>query len=53
VKAGLRRARAQGETLGCSTNNAATDAAIRKALWKCDTGIRKIVTTLGVGTGTV
>ena len=30
-----------------------TEAAIRKALKKGDTGIRKIATTLGVGTGTV
>jgi bacterioferritin-associated ferredoxin len=30
-----------------------TDAAIRKALKKGDTGIRKIANTLGVGTGTV
>jgi hypothetical protein len=32
---------------------AATEAAIRKALKKGDAGIRKIATTLGVGTGTV
>jgi hypothetical protein len=31
----------------------ATEAAIRKALKKGDTGIRKIAATLGVGTGTV
>jgi DNA invertase Pin-like site-specific DNA recombinase len=53
VKAGLERARAQGKTLGRPTIGAATDAAIRKALKKGDVGIRKIATTLGVGTGTV
>ena len=53
VKAGLERARAQGKALGRPTISAATDAAIRKALKKGDTGIRKIATTLGVGTGTV
>jgi DNA invertase Pin-like site-specific DNA recombinase len=53
VKAGLERARAQGKTLGRPMISAATDAAIRKALKKGDTGIRKIATTLGVGTGTV
>jgi DNA invertase Pin-like site-specific DNA recombinase len=53
VKAGLERARAQGKTLGRPTISAATDAAIRKALKKGDAGIRKIATTLGVGTGTV
>jgi hypothetical protein len=31
----------------------ATDTAIRRALKKGDVGIRKIATTLGVGTGTV
>jgi hypothetical protein len=30
-----------------------TETAIRKALKNGDTGIRKIATTLGVGTGTV
>jgi DNA invertase Pin-like site-specific DNA recombinase len=53
VKAALERARAQGKTLGRPTIGAATDAAIRKALKKGDVGIRKIATTLGVGTGTV
>lgn len=52
IKAGLARARAQGKTLGRPTISAATDAAIRKALKKGDIGIRKIATTLGVGTGT-
>ena len=39
--------------LGRPTISTATDAAIRKALKKGDVGIRKIATTLGVGTGTV
>ena len=51
VKAGLERARAQGKTLGRPTISTATETAIRKALKKGD--IRKITTTLGVGTGTV
>ena len=53
VKAGLERARAQGKRLGRPTISRATAAAIRKALKKGDVGIRKIATTLGVGTGTV
>ncbi len=53
VKAGLVRARAQGKTLGRPMIDQKTDAAIRKALTKGDVGIRKIATTLGVGTGTV
>jgi hypothetical protein len=44
---------AQGKSLGRPTFSATTEAAIRKALKKGDTGIRKIATTLGVGTGTV
>jgi hypothetical protein len=39
--------------LGRPTISAATNAAIRKALIKGGIGIRKIATTLGVGTGTV
>ena len=53
VKAGLDRARAQGKRLGRPTIDATTENAIRKALKKGDTGIRKIATRLGVGTGTV
>jgi DNA invertase Pin-like site-specific DNA recombinase len=53
VKAGLDRARAQGKRLGRPTIDAKTNTAIRKALKKGDAGIRKIATTLGVGTGTV
>jgi len=54
VKAGLERARAQGKALDRPTISVTTEAAIRKALKKGDTGIiRKIATTLGVGTGTV
>ena len=45
--------RAQGKRLGRPTVSAATNAAIRKALKKGGIGIRKIATTLGVGTGTV
>jgi len=51
VKAGLERARAQGKTLGRPTISTATETAIRKAPKNGD--IRKIATTLGVGTGTV
>ncbi len=47
------RARAQGKRLGRPTIDATTENAIRKALKKGDTGIRKIATRLGVGTGTV
>jgi DNA invertase Pin-like site-specific DNA recombinase len=53
VKAGLDRARAEGKVLGRPTIDQATETAIRKALKKGDTGIRKIATKLGVGTGTV
>jgi hypothetical protein len=48
-----RDVRAQGKRLGRPTISAATNAAIRKALKKGGIGIRKIATTLGVGTGTV
>jgi DNA invertase Pin-like site-specific DNA recombinase len=53
VKAGLERARAQGKPLGRPMIDEKTAAAIRRALKKGDIGIRKIATTLGVGTGTV
>jgi DNA invertase Pin-like site-specific DNA recombinase len=49
----LRAERKAGQLLGRPTIRTATDAAIRKALKKGDVGIRKIATTLGVGTGTV
>jgi hypothetical protein len=39
--------------LGRPAISTAAEAAIRKALKKGDVGIRKIATTLGVGTGTV
>jgi hypothetical protein len=38
---------------GLSYHQHGDRCAIRKALKKGDTGIRKIATTLGVGTGTV
>jgi hypothetical protein len=51
---GWPRARSgRGKTLGRPTISGATDAAIRKALKKGDTGIRKIAPTLGVAAGTV
>jgi DNA invertase Pin-like site-specific DNA recombinase len=53
VLSGFEQARAQGKTLGRPTISSATDTAIRRALKKGDVGIRKIATTLGVGTGTV
>jgi DNA invertase Pin-like site-specific DNA recombinase len=53
VNAGLARARAQGKTLGRPRLDNATETAIRKALKKGDTGIRKIAEQFQVGTGTV
>jgi DNA invertase Pin-like site-specific DNA recombinase len=53
AKAGLERARAQGKTLGRPMIDEKTKTAIRKALKKGEIGIRKIATTLCVGTGTV
>jgi hypothetical protein len=53
VKVAFERGRAH-KALGRPTISTATDAAIRKALKKGDTGmIRKIAATLGVETGTV
>jgi DNA invertase Pin-like site-specific DNA recombinase len=48
-----RAARAQGKKLGRPTISKATDAAIRQGAEEGDLGIRKIATTLGIGTGTV
>jgi DNA invertase Pin-like site-specific DNA recombinase len=45
--------RSTGKMLGRPAISTAAEAAIRKALKKGDVGIRKIATTLGVGTGTV
>jgi len=53
VRAGLDRARAQGKTLGRPRTDAKTEAAIRKALKRGDSGIRKIAAKLNVGVGTV
>jgi len=53
VNAGLARARAEGATLGRPRLDNATETAIRKALQKGDTGMRKIAVRFGVGTGTV
>jgi DNA invertase Pin-like site-specific DNA recombinase len=57
VRAGLRRARAEGTETGNPFGRpkigAATEAAIRKALAKDDKGIRRIAAEFGVGTGTV
>ena len=52
VMAGLKRARAQGKTLGRPRVDEAIQAAIRKSLRK-GVGIRKTAIVLGVGTGTV
>src|SRR6202451_1524481 len=53
VNAGLDRARAQGKTLGRPRLDGNTEKAIRKALQKGDTGMRKIAVKVGVATGTV
>ena len=53
VNAGLKRARANGKTLGRPKIAASTEASIRKALAKGDKGILKIAAELGVGSGTV
>jgi DNA invertase Pin-like site-specific DNA recombinase len=53
VRAGLARAVAEETKLGRPKLDAATEAAIRKALAKGDTGIRKIAKLHGVGNGTV
>jgi DNA invertase Pin-like site-specific DNA recombinase len=53
VRAGLRRARAEGKTLGRPRLDATKETAIRKALRKGDRGIRRIAADFGVGVGTV
>ena len=53
VNAGLARAREQGKTLGRPRLDGDTEKAIRKALQKGDTGMRKIAVKFGVATGTV
>jgi DNA invertase Pin-like site-specific DNA recombinase len=53
VNAGLARARAEGTPFGRPRLDNAIETAIRKALQKGDTGIRKIAVKFGVDTGTV
>ena len=53
VNAGLKRARANGTTLGRPKIAASTEASIRKALAKGDRGILKIAAGFRVGSGTV
>jgi DNA invertase Pin-like site-specific DNA recombinase len=57
VRAGIRRAKAQGTKSGRPIERPQTDpatqAAILAALRKGDKGIRKIAAEHGVGTGTV
>ena len=57
VRAGLRRAKAQGtksgNPIGRPRVNGEVEAAIRKALVKGDKGLRKIASELVVGVGTV
>jgi len=53
VNAGLKRARANGKTLGRPKIAASTEASIRKALAMADRGILKIAAEFGVGSGTV
>ena len=52
VHAGLRRAKAQGKTLGRPRVDQATEKAIRRELAK-GTGIRAVARKVGVGVGTV
>jgi DNA invertase Pin-like site-specific DNA recombinase len=52
VAAGLKRAKAEGKTLGRPRVDAAVEAAARKAL-RSGKGIRKVARELGIGTSTV
>jgi len=52
IHAGLKRARAQGKTLGRPKVDEATQAAIMRSLKK-GVGIKKTAATLGCGIGTV
>jgi DNA invertase Pin-like site-specific DNA recombinase len=52
VQAGLRRARAQGKTLGRPRVGEKVEAAIRRELVK-GRGIHAVARAVGVGTGTV
>ena len=53
VNPGLKRARANGMTLGRPKIDPGIEANIRKALAKGDKGILKIAAQFGVGSGTV
>jgi DNA invertase Pin-like site-specific DNA recombinase len=53
VRAGLRRAKAEGKTLGRPKIDATKETAVRQALAKGDKGMRKIAAECGVATGTV
>jgi DNA invertase Pin-like site-specific DNA recombinase len=53
VRAGLRRAKAEGKTLGASKIAATKETAVRKGLAKGDKGMRKIAAVCSVATGTV
>jgi DNA invertase Pin-like site-specific DNA recombinase len=53
VNAGLKRARANGKTLGRPKIDPGTEASIKRALAKGDKGILKIAAEFGVGSGTV
>jgi len=53
LHAGLARAREQGKTLGRPRLGGNAEKAIRKALRKGDTGMRKIAIKFEVATGTV
>jgi len=52
IKAGLKRAVAQGVKLGRPKLDSATEQRVRKQLAK-GTGILKVAKALGIGTGTV
>jgi DNA invertase Pin-like site-specific DNA recombinase len=49
----LKRARANGKTLGRPKIAANTEASIKKALAKGDRGMLKVAAEFGVGSGTV
>ena len=53
VRAGLKRAKAEGKTLGRPRIDPNTERAIAKALEKGEAGIHAIARNVGVGVGTV
>ena len=53
VRAGLKRAKAEGKTLGRPRIDPKTERAIAKALERGEAGIHAIAKNVGVGVGTV